>query len=216
MRAQPWDADASHPRVVAERRRTSLRVKEEMSGSQADATAGLPLAVTGDFVGTSVRTPEAEIKGCGVSSDRESRLLSKLRTPQSCRRFGGVGLCAQTPRDHGMAILQENPILMPLTSNVLLPRMATPLGLPPRQQQVLFRLQSGNSEKEIAWALGISRHTVHVYVKLLYRSFGVRSRGELLSLWIRPVPTAIGPSEWRDHSGDRDYDLDRHTYMTGC
>lgn len=55
----------------------------------------------------------------------------------------------------------------------------------PRAREVLGRLLSGDGEKQIAVALGISRHTVHVYVKQLYRIFGVCSRPELLSLWIK-------------------------------
>jgi DNA-binding CsgD family transcriptional regulator len=52
--------------------------------------------------------------------------------------------------------------------------------LPPRQHQVLqLLLVEGLSEKEAARALGISPHTVHVYVKCLYRRFGVHSRSEL-------------------------------------
>jgi hypothetical protein len=39
----------------------------------------------------------------------------------------------------------------------------------------------GDSEKQIARALGVSPHTVHVYVKMLYRYFDVHSKGELLA-----------------------------------
>ena len=44
---------------------------------------------------------------------------------------------------------------------------------------------NGDSEKQVAARLGLSRHTVHIYVKHLYKHFGVNSRGELLSLWVR-------------------------------
>ena len=53
-------------------------------------------------------------------------------------------------------------------------------GLPRRQAETLERLCLGKSEKEIGYELGISRNTVHVYVKALYRLFGVASRAELL------------------------------------
>jgi DNA-binding CsgD family transcriptional regulator len=59
-----------------------------------------------------------------------------------------------------------------------------PSGLTPRQRQVLLRLIKGDTEKEIAHTLSISIHTVHVYVKAVYRRYNVRSRGELLSQWI--------------------------------
>ncbi len=54
-----------------------------------------------------------------------------------------------------------------------------------RQQQTLTCLLSGDSEKQIAAKLALSRHTVHVYVKGLYRHFGASSRGELLARWVR-------------------------------
>jgi DNA-binding CsgD family transcriptional regulator len=57
--------------------------------------------------------------------------------------------------------------------------------LSPRQRQTLELLLTGNAEKEIARRLAISRHTVHVYVKSLYKCFGVCSRGELLARWVQ-------------------------------
>src|SRR5258705_13889439 len=59
-------------------------------------------------------------------------------------------------------------------------------GLSERKQQTLERLLHGLAEKQIAKELSISVHTVHVYVKQLYKTFRVNSRGELLSLWLRP------------------------------
>jgi DNA-binding CsgD family transcriptional regulator len=58
-------------------------------------------------------------------------------------------------------------------------------GLSPRQRDTLDCLLSGHSEKGAAQRLGLSVHTVHVYVKALYRAFGVRSRAELLALHLR-------------------------------
>jgi DNA-binding CsgD family transcriptional regulator len=57
--------------------------------------------------------------------------------------------------------------------------------LPRRQRQTLELLLAGDAEKQIAARLSISRHTVHVYVKSLYKRFGVSSRGELLARWVR-------------------------------
>jgi DNA-binding CsgD family transcriptional regulator len=65
---------------------------------------------------------------------------------------------------------------------------AAPAKLPPlspRQRQTLEQLLVGKSEKEIAARLHISRHTVHVYVKSLYKLFGVCSRAELLARWVQ-------------------------------
>jgi DNA-binding NarL/FixJ family response regulator len=57
--------------------------------------------------------------------------------------------------------------------------------LSPRMRQTLDRLLAGDSEKQIAGRLGVSKNTVHVYVKALYRTFNVCSRGELLARFIR-------------------------------
>jgi DNA-binding NarL/FixJ family response regulator len=57
--------------------------------------------------------------------------------------------------------------------------------LPPRLQQTLNFLLDGDSEKQVAQRLNLSPHTVHVYVKKLYRQFEVRSRAELLALLVR-------------------------------
>lgn len=54
-----------------------------------------------------------------------------------------------------------------------------------RERQTLELLLAGDAEKQIASHLSISRHTVHVYVKSLYKRFGVSSRGELLARWVR-------------------------------
>ena len=61
---------------------------------------------------------------------------------------------------------------------------AASVSLSPRMRQTLERLLAGDSEKEIAARLRLSPHTVHVYVKTLYRRFGVSSRGELFSRFI--------------------------------
>lgn len=56
-----------------------------------------------------------------------------------------------------------------------------------RQRQTLYRLLAGDSEKQVAAGLGLSRHTVHVHVKSLYRTFKVNSRNELLAKFVRPM-----------------------------
>lgn len=57
--------------------------------------------------------------------------------------------------------------------------------LAPRLRQTLGRLLAGDSEKQIALHLSVSPHTVHVYVKRLYRHYEVCSRGELLAKFVR-------------------------------
>ncbi len=56
--------------------------------------------------------------------------------------------------------------------------------LTPRQREVLDYLLDGDSEKRIAYALDLSRATVHEYVTAVYRHFEVSSRAELLALFV--------------------------------
>jgi DNA-binding CsgD family transcriptional regulator len=65
------------------------------------------------------------------------------------------------------------------------PAIPANLKLSPRMRQTLDRLLAGDSEKQIAIKLGVSPHTVHVYVKSLYRGFDVNSRGELLARFVQ-------------------------------
>ncbi len=58
------------------------------------------------------------------------------------------------------------------------------LPLAPRLQETLDATLDGLSEKEIAARMRLSEHTVHQYVKALYRRYRVRSRAELMALWI--------------------------------
>jgi len=53
--------------------------------------------------------------------------------------------------------------------------------LSPRLEQTLRLLLFGLAEKQVALRLGISKHTVHVYVKKIYRLIGVDSRSELMA-----------------------------------
>lgn len=66
---------------------------------------------------------------------------------------------------------------------------ADDVSLTQRELDVLNRLLSGDGEKQIAVRLDLSKHTVHDYVKAIYKKHKVASRGELLSLYVtRPVP----------------------------
>jgi DNA-binding CsgD family transcriptional regulator len=62
---------------------------------------------------------------------------------------------------------------------------ASPEKLSPRLRQTLACLVEGDSEKQAAARLGLSPTTMHQYVTMLYRRFGVRSRGQLLAHVLR-------------------------------
>jgi DNA-binding CsgD family transcriptional regulator len=62
-------------------------------------------------------------------------------------------------------------------------------------EQTLRSLLGGDSEKQCAAKLGVSHHTVHVYVKALYKKYGVSSRGELLAKCLKsPAASTIRTS----------------------
>ena len=63
-------------------------------------------------------------------------------------------------------------------------------GLSPRVRQTLDALLAGDSEKEAARRLGLTRPTVHQYVGMLFRHFRVRSRSELMAYFVHRRPTA--------------------------
>jgi DNA-binding CsgD family transcriptional regulator len=57
----------------------------------------------------------------------------------------------------------------------------SPDKLSPRLRQTLACLLEGDSEKQVAARLSLSRATTHQYVTALYRHFGVQSRAQLLA-----------------------------------
>lgn len=57
--------------------------------------------------------------------------------------------------------------------------------LPPRPREILSLLVQGRARKQIANDLGLSIHTVHGYVRDLYRHFGVNSHLELINRFTR-------------------------------
>ena len=60
-----------------------------------------------------------------------------------------------------------------------------PATLSRRLRQTLACLAEGDGEKQVAARLGISPATVHQYVTVLYRRFGVQSRSQLLAHVLR-------------------------------
>jgi DNA-binding CsgD family transcriptional regulator len=61
---------------------------------------------------------------------------------------------------------------------------AADVELSPRERETLAILMTGAPQKEIAVRLGISRHTAHDYIKIVYRKLGVTSRAELMARMI--------------------------------
>ncbi|HMJ53812.1 MAG TPA: helix-turn-helix transcriptional regulator [Polyangiaceae bacterium] len=65
-------------------------------------------------------------------------------------------------------------------------------GLSPRLRETLHWLARGLTDKQVACELEVSPHTLHGYVKTLYRRLGVSSRLELLARYGRVIPTTRG------------------------
>lgn len=61
----------------------------------------------------------------------------------------------------------------------------SPSDLPARAREVLRCLLEGDSDKQAALRLGISRHTVNHYTKVIFDHFRVATRTELLARWVR-------------------------------
>jgi DNA-binding CsgD family transcriptional regulator len=73
--------------------------------------------------------------------------------------------------------------------------------LAPRLRQTLACLLEGDSEKEAAARLGLSRSTAHQYVTALYRHFRVQSRAQLLAHIIKRMGSAGAWGRWRGGAG---------------
>jgi DNA-binding CsgD family transcriptional regulator len=70
--------------------------------------------------------------------------------------------------------------------------------LPRRLRQTLTCLMQGDSEKQVAERLGLSRATTHQYVTALYRRFGVQSRPQLMAYAFR----RMGREKWSPPIGE--------------
>lgn len=108
------------------------------------------------------------------------------------------------PKQHGVAVLARSigrrdfstrekavvraahSLVAPLVGGPLA-RFAepSPADLPPRVREVLRCLLEGDGDKQVAARLGISRFTVNVHTKAIFRHFGAQSRAELLARWVR-------------------------------
>jgi DNA-binding NarL/FixJ family response regulator len=79
---------------------------------------------------------------------------------------------------HARAGQPESALLRPS------PRTPPSSTLTPRMRETMNHLLKGDSEKQIATRLRLSRHTVHCYIKQIYRRYNVNSKGELFANWV--------------------------------
>jgi DNA-binding CsgD family transcriptional regulator len=100
--------------------------------------------------------------------------------------FREQGAEAFTERDAYLVDLCLSEMAWPFTPEMTYtdPRVDA---LQPRLKKVMKLLLEGDSEKQVAFKLGLSPHTVHEYVKNLYSELQVSSRGELLAQFVGKV-----------------------------
>jgi DNA-binding CsgD family transcriptional regulator len=101
--------------------------------------------------------------GDSAFSDRDARFIHLFNENLAGLYVGVPAAQATTPRSPNEDLIET---------------------LPPRLRPVLGRLLAGDAEKQAALKLGLSPHTVHEYTKVLYRTFSVNSRGELLAKFV--------------------------------
>jgi DNA-binding CsgD family transcriptional regulator len=111
-------------------------------------------------------------------------LLTSFRAQPS----GQPELLLAYRRSAGFTAIQRN-LLHLIHAESLLQIMSTSRPAPdvelsPRERETLAILMTGAPEKQIADRLGISPHTVHHYIKVVYRKLGVTSRAELMAWMI--------------------------------
>jgi DNA-binding CsgD family transcriptional regulator len=63
-------------------------------------------------------------------------------------------------------------------------RAVRPFGYSPREDQILRLIAGGQTDKQIAFALGISRKTVATHLARLYVRGGFHSRTEAVVRWL--------------------------------
>jgi DNA-binding CsgD family transcriptional regulator len=113
----------------------------------------------------------------------EAQLIERTTIVTLIRETGAP---AFTERDAYLADLCLSEMAWPFTADMTWtdPKIDA---LQPRLKKVMKHLLEGDSEKQVAYKLKLSPHTVHEYVKNLYSELGVNSRGELLAQFVGKV-----------------------------
>lgn len=125
-----------------------------------------------------------------------------------CVRLAGgedmLGVCSSVVNGQKLVICVHRPLNSPAFSRremtlakLLMQEVSVSLGsrltavstpgimrLSRRKRQVLLHLLQGESEKQIAARLAVSRYTVHEYITAIYKHYRVSDRAELLSRFI--------------------------------
>lgn len=165
--------------------------KQDKQAHELASSAGVPRAVlrsdivsesarfegiTGEYM-KAVGVTDRCVAGIPINEDREFYF--------GFDRMKGDRNFDVDERDIALGML---PALIPLARRFAMTFSRTPAhpNLTPRERDTLHAMLTGRSEKEAAGELGVTARTFHQYVVAVYRKFGVRSRPELMSLFIHP------------------------------
>ena len=84
-----------------------------------------------------------------------------------------LGLCVHELLSLHLRVAEDAPSVAPLSAV---------------QQEILRCLALGQSDKEIAYRLQLSAHTVDYHMRQLRKRFGVRNRVQLMQAALGPMP----------------------------
>ena len=126
-------------------------------------------------------------------------LLSNEAQPVWTQEALRLGVRAVLPRDaspaavlaaveaasSGMAVLDPHELETLLAASVPSPAPAEPSVLTPRELEVLAMMAEGAANKNIAWKLGISEHTVKFHVASILGKLHAGTRAEAVAIGMR-------------------------------
>jgi DNA-binding CsgD family transcriptional regulator len=172
--------------------RTSSTREPRVSEAPASVDLGAPERAT-----SAGNAPDGirQAPGPNGLTPRESEVMNHLLDGASYKATASaMNLSVHTVHDHVKNIFRRLRVASrgELQARFREPNAAPPSSgsqsaLRPREREVLAQLLIGAPYKVVAKEMGISVHTVHDYVKAIFREFGVSSKGELLARFRAPL-----------------------------
>jgi two-component system nitrate/nitrite response regulator NarL len=122
--------------------------------------------------------------------DTKVLVLSKPTDPETLSQLVRSGIAGLTHQDQSVdqiasaldAIAVGQNVLDPGPRRASVPRTERLSGLSPREKEILARIVSGQSTRQMAFAMNITVDTVRTYVKNVLAKLGAHSRLELAAL----------------------------------
>jgi DNA-binding CsgD family transcriptional regulator len=126
---------------------------------------------------------EQRTRDIGKSGDKDTATRFFIELYQSGKRKYAVrGVLLHNPMQSSKRQTQYMFILERIRTDLLnIPQISREWNLNNREQDLIQLLLSGMSNKEIAYALGLSLNTIKAYMKLIMRKLGVNSRAGIIS-----------------------------------